>query len=81
MLKLKTKPVLLQVIYYMPKHPTLLQEFTWGYDDIVPELRKTHNFLVYWKRNINAVISDVLISIANERLTKLRNVDQIFRLN
>lgn len=65
----------------MPKHPTLLQEFTWGYDDIVPELRKTHNFLVYWKRNINAVISDVLISIANERLTKLRNVDQIFRLN
>jgi uncharacterized protein Usg len=81
MLKLQTKPVLLQVIYYMPQHPTLLQEFIWGYDDIIPELCYTHKFLTYWKLNIHAVISDVVISIANERVKQFRHIDEILRLN
>lgn len=79
--RLYTRPVLLQVIYYMPKHPSLLQEFTWGFDDHVPELIKTHKFLNYWRQNINAVIADVLISIANEHTSQWRNAEKIFKLN
>lgn len=79
--RLYTRPVLLQVIYYMPKHPSLLQEFTWGFDDHVPELIKTHKFLNYWRQNINAVIADVLISIANENTSQWRNAEKIFKLN
>jgi len=65
----------------MPKHPSLLQEFTWGFDDQVPELIKTHKFLNYWRQNINAVIADVLISIANEHTSQWRNAEKIFKLN
>lgn len=79
--RLYTRPVLLQVIYYMPNHPSLLQEFTWGFDDQVPELIKTHTFLNYWRQNINAVIADVLISIANENTSQWRNAEKIFKLN
>lgn len=81
MFQLQTRPVLLQVIYYMPKHPSLLQEFTWGFDDHVPELIKTHKFLTYWRQNINAVISNVLISIANDNVSKWRNANDILKLN
>lgn len=79
--RLCTRPVILQVIYYMPKYPSLLQEFTWGFDDHVPELIKTHKFLNYWRQNINAVIADVLISIANENTSQWRNAEKIFKLN
>lgn len=70
-----TKPVLLQVYYFMPDHPNLLQEFTWGYDDIIPELIKTHKFLNHWHQNIEAVISEALISIADAHYKRWRPVD------
>lgn len=81
MIKLYTTPVLLQVVYYMPKHPMLVQEFIWGYYDIVPELSRTHKFLNFWKTNIDAVINSVTISIANEKVTKIRSIDALLRLN
>ena len=81
MLITNVRPVLIQVIYYMPAHPTLLQEFTWGYEDRIPELMRTHQFLNYWKRNIDAVISEVMLSIANERRRTWRSVDEILNLN
>lgn len=81
MIIVNTKPVLLQVIYYMPAHPTILQEFTWGYEDKIPELLRTHKFLNHWKNNIDAIISEILISIANERQRRWRSVDEILDLN
>lgn len=83
MLIIKTKPVLLQVIYYLPDYPTILQEFTWGYDDRIPELVRTHKFLNHWKKNIDAVISEALISISsnNGRPSNWRSVDELLTLN
>ncbi len=81
MLVTNVRPVLLQVIYYMPAHPTILQEFTWGYEDLIPELRRTHKFLNHWRYNIDAVISEVLISINDSRLRSWRSVDEILNLN
>lgn len=81
MLITNVRPVLIQVVYYMPEYPSLLQEFTWGYEDQVPGLMRTHRFLNYWKCNIDAVISEVMLSIANERRRHWRSVDEILDLN
>lgn len=77
----KTRPVLLQVYYYMPAHSSLLQEFTWGYDDIIPELFRTHKFLNHWHKNINAVISEALISIADGHSKQWRPVKDYIQIN
>ena len=81
MLISKSRPVLLQVIYYMPAHPLILQEFTWGYEDKIPDLVRTHSFLRHWHSNIQAVISEVLISIDNESRASWRSVDHFLSLN
>jgi len=52
--------IFLDIIYYRP-NSLLLQEFLWNYDDLVPELPRTHNFLLHWKNNIEATIQEVLI--------------------
>ena len=81
MLITTTKPVLLKVIYFLPDYPSLLQEFNWGFDDRVPELYKTHRFLQHWQYNIDAVISEVLISISGGYAKSYRSVDSIISLN
>jgi uncharacterized protein Usg len=81
MLVKKPSPVLLQIVYYMPKHPTLVQEFTWGYDDHTPELIRTHKFLNYWKNHVDAVIADIFISISNGKQYQWRNVDDILKFH
>lgn len=54
--------VTLQVFYYVPDYRSILNEFVWQADDIVPELPRIHRFLNYWKDQIDAVIKDVLIT-------------------
>lgn len=75
------RPVLLQVIYYMPSHPMILQEFTWGYEDTVPELARTQRFLLHWKNNIRATVSEILLSVSNDSQRRWRSVDEILSLN
>lgn len=65
----------------MPAHPSLLQEFTWGYDDIIPELIRTHKFLNHWHRNIDATISEILISIENGHYRSWRPVQEYIKTN
>jgi len=81
MLLTNTQPVLIQVRYYLPEYPSILQEFTWGYEDLVPQLFRTHRFLNHWKLNIDAVIAEVLLSIDNGRRRSWRSVDEILNLN
>jgi uncharacterized protein Usg len=51
-----------EVIYYMPDHPTLLQSFLWQTLDLPPEFPKVHKFLIFWRREIDAVIHSVTCS-------------------
>jgi len=81
MLITSTKPVLLKVYYYIPDHPALLQEFSWAFDDFIPELVKTHKFLRHWHTSIDAVISEVLISISGGYTKSYRSVDAMISLN
>lgn len=77
----KVQPVLLQIIYHLPEHPSILQEFTWGFEDRIPQLVKTHKFLNHWRYNIDAIISEILISINNSPKTDWRSVDEILNLH
>lgn len=63
MLLRKKQNVVLQVVYFIPDYPSLMQDFTWAYQDVVPELMRTHQFLNHWHNNIDAVINQLLISI------------------
>jgi uncharacterized protein Usg len=81
MLLIKTQPVLLQVIYYRPDYPSIVQEFTWGFDDRVPELYRVHRFLNHWYQNIDAVIADILLSINEGPFTTYRSVNEFININ
>ena len=78
---IRATPVLLQVVYYLPDYPSVLNEFTWGYNDSLPELMKTHRFLRHWHANIKAVIAEVLISINDGPTRNWRAVDEIIGYN
>jgi uncharacterized protein Usg len=53
-----------EVIYYMPDHPTLLQRFLWQTLDLPPEFPRVQKFLVFWRREIDAVIHSVTLTAA-----------------
>ena len=76
-----TQPVTLQILYYRPDYQHLLQEFMWGFDDLVPELVKTHRFLWHWKHNIQAVVAEVRLSINDRHYNTYMSVDEILSVN
>ena len=53
-----------EVLYYMPDHPRLLQSFLWQTLDLAPEFPRVHQFLDFWRREIDAVIHSVTVSSA-----------------
>ena len=53
--------VTVDILYYMPDYSSILQEFIWQTEDIVPEIPRVHVFLNYWKNNIDATINRVFI--------------------
>ena len=57
----KKSIVTIDVFYYLPEYTNILQEFVWQTEDIVPEYPRVHQFLNYWKENIHAVISEVIV--------------------
>jgi uncharacterized protein Usg len=63
----------------MPDYKSLLNEFYCQFDDIVPDIPRVHEFLNYWKKNIEAPIKEVKVSIANK--TEYVNTDFYRRIN
>jgi uncharacterized protein Usg len=51
-----------EVLYYMPAHPALLQSFLWQTLDLAPDFPRIHQFLDYWRREIDAVIHSVNVA-------------------
>jgi uncharacterized protein Usg len=71
--------VLVGIIYYLPDYKSLLNEFYCQFDDVVPDIPRVHQFLNYWKNNIEAPIKEVKVSIANK--TEYVNADFYRRIN
>jgi len=53
-----------EVIYFMPDHPALLQAFLWQTQDQAPDFPRIRAFLDHWRREIEAVIHSVRVSVA-----------------
>lgn len=52
----------IQIYYYMPDYNSLINEFIWQVEDLVPELPRVHKFLWHWKNNIQVPIQNVIVS-------------------
>jgi uncharacterized protein Usg len=50
------------ILYYMPDHQDLLQEFIWQEYDIHPKFPELRKFLNFWERDIEGQIHSVYIA-------------------
>lgn len=57
-----------QIFYYMPDHPTLLQEFVWQQLDIAPRFPVLHRFIEFWQQKLDAKLHSV--KVANTEIIK-----------
>jgi uncharacterized protein Usg len=71
--------VTLDIFYYIPDYSSIINEFVWQTEDVAPEYHRVHKFLLYWQKNIDAVIQEILICDANTR--KWRTVDFDLKMN
>ena len=63
----KKRWVTINVNYWMPDYSNILQEFIWQTDDYVPNLPRIHKFLNFWHKEIDAVISEVYLSVEDKK--------------
>ena len=68
MVTILSTPVLVtvNVMYFRPDYTSILNEFIWQTEDIVPELCRVHKFLNFWKDNIGAVIHRIEVAIPDK---------------
>ena len=51
-----------QIYYYFPDYPKLIQEFLWQDYDLAPRFPKLHEFLDFWKQDIEGELHSVYIA-------------------
>lgn len=51
-----------QIVYRMPDHPSLLQEFLWQHYDLAPDFPELFRFLEFWDREIEGRVHHVRIA-------------------
>lgn len=70
-----------QILYRMPDHRALFQEFIWQQYDIFPQFPELSKFLAFWQRKIEGPLHSV--TVAHSRLIKpqeLKTIDGEYRL-
>lgn len=71
-----------RILYHMPDHPHLLQEFIWQEYDLYPNFPVLHRFVGFWRREIEGALHS--IRVAHQRLitpAEIRSIGSEFRLN
>ncbi|UIP07122.1 usg protein [Erythrobacter sp. SDW2] len=71
-----------QIHYYLPDHPSLLQMFVMQQYDIAPRFPELDRFLAFWRREIEAVLHSV--RVAHQHLigpSEWRAVDGVISIN
>jgi len=51
-----------QILYHMPDHPALLQEFIWQELDLAPRFPILTKFLNFWQRNLDGKLHSVRVA-------------------
>jgi uncharacterized protein Usg len=57
-----------QIVYRLPDHQRLLQEFLWQHYDLFPEFPKLEKFLDFWAEKIEGPLHSV--TVAHARLIR-----------
>ena len=72
----------IEIHYWMPDHPHLIQQFAFQQYDLAPRFPELRRFLDFWKRDIEAALHSV--RFAHQHLirpTEWRAIDGEIRLN
>lgn len=56
------------ILYRMPDHRNVLQSYVWQQYDIAPRFPVLHDFLAFWKRELDGPLHSV--TIAHSRLIR-----------
>lgn len=56
-----------EILYYMPDHPRLLQTFIWQEYDCPPDFPHLQLFLQFWRRSIEGKLFSVRIACDESR--------------
>ena len=71
-----------EIAYYLPDHPMLLQQFIWQHYDVAPQFPALRDFLDHWRREIEAALHSV--RVAHNHLigpAEWRAVDGVITIN
>lgn len=78
----QTRLITISIYYYMPDYPSIVQEFVWQLEDIVPNIPRTHKFLNHWHHNIEATIQQILLCGMDQSGPRtFRSVDEVLNIN
>lgn len=53
-----------QILYHLPDHPRLLQEFVWQHMDLAPRYPVLMKFLKYWDDHLDGKVHSVRVAHA-----------------
>lgn len=70
------------ILYRLPDHPALLQSFIWQEYDLAPRFPNLHDFLDFWRREIEGKLHSV--RVAHSKLLKpaeIRTVNGVLTLH
>lgn len=71
-----------QILYRLPDHPGLLQEFLWQHYDLAPDFPELFRFLEFWDETIDGPVHAV--RVAHHRMvgpSEWRNADASMNLH
>lgn len=74
--------ITIDVFYYLPDYPLLIEEFMWQVEDIIPEIKRVKKFILFWERNIDADIQEIMLAGLDSPDSRQRfnSVDEILSL-
>jgi len=70
------------ILYRLPDHPAILQEFLWQHYDLAPDFPELLRFLEFWDRKIEGPVHSV--RVAHKKLvgsTAWRSAGALYRLH
>lgn len=70
------------IVYHMPDHPHLLQQYIWQEYDRAPQFPKLHGYLDWWDKNLDGKLHSVRVAVHGIiSPTDFKHFSEEFKLN
>ena len=71
-----------KILYHLPDHPAVLQNYVWQDYDLAPAFPELHKFLAFWRDKLEGALHSVTVSHSGLiKPAELRAVAQEFRIH